>query len=353
MRCISITILTVMDTYVLKGEEVTGPFSRDEIISGLADGSFSKDDYCAREGWGEWKLLGDIYKERPVLKSPPPLKKKKRPKPNKTHWRDDLVTERQSEFILSKGKKVPKTKGEASDLISSILGTGPSPRQIAKLKFLGISWASADDAYAILDAIETDPAYTKRVAEWDSKKAKLHPDLYNNDGSYRDSSPAFPATQREPKTQSKKYSGCLLIILIALGFLVIKNLHVDKESNPPPAHKSSNSHSVENANLQSSEISRSNAISQVAVIQPTATPEQFPESRFWPDKVHVLKPVTLTGSISGGTIKSTIATGTLLPAEISSDHQFVTIRNLELSASLPIEDTDFVEIAKSKKAQQK
>jgi hypothetical protein len=345
-----------METYLLKGDEVVGPLSRDEIMSGLADGTISKDDYCAREGWGEWKRIGDVYKDRPILKNPPPLKKKKRTKPNKTHWRDDPVTERQSEFIRSKGKKVPKTKGEASDLISSILGTGPSPRQIAKLKFLGISWVSTDDAYAILDAVENDPAYKKQIAEWDAKKSKLHPDLYNPDGSYRDyqdSRSTSPVKHLTPKTKNKNYSGCLLLVLIAIAFLFIRSLSDNKNPQQQPTSPNpSPTNSPQKAHLGSTKSNSSVAITQVRST-PNPTPPQFPESKFWPDKVHVLKPITLTGSIAGGTLKSTIAAGTLLPVEITSDHQYVIIHNLELSTSVPIQDTDFVEIANTKKAQQK
>jgi len=138
-----------MDTYILKGDEVVGPLTRSEVLQGIADGSFSIEDFCAREGWSEWKKVGDLYKERPVNPNPPQSVQsdKKKGARRSKNWRDDPVTERQKDLIRSKGKRIPKTKGEASDLISSLLGTGPSPRQIAKLKFLNISWATADGSY--------------------------------------------------------------------------------------------------------------------------------------------------------------------------------------------------------------
>lgn len=336
-----------MDTYILKGDEVVGPLSRIEIMEGLADGSFSKDDYCAREGWDSWKRIGEVYKERPIVKNPPPLSNPKQHKVNRSRWRDDPVTARQQEFIRSKGKKVPKTKGEASDLISSLLGTGPSPRQIAKLKFLGLTWASAADAFSILDAIENDPAYTKRISEWDAKKTVLYPDLYNSDGSYRDDIRLSKSKRHNNATRKKKRSGYLSIILLLGLFLLFRALVGNKDSHQKvlPA-KPNSSVSLEPNHLQST------PSTPQSTSTPSATPTPFPESQFWPDKVHLLKPITFVGSIAGGVIRTDAPVGTFLPAEISSDHRMVIIHNLDLSTSVPIEDTDFLEIA-NKRAQQK
>lgn len=58
----------------------------------------------------------------------------------------------------------------------------------------------------------------------------------------------------------------------------------------------------------------------------TATPPPFPESRYWPKKVRLLKPVELTGPVLGETIRSTISTGTILPAHLPDDHQSIEVR---------------------------
>jgi hypothetical protein len=75
---------------------------------------------------------------------------------------------------------------------------------------------------------------------------------------------------------------------------------------------------------------------------PTATPTPFPESRYWPKKVRLLKPVEFSGSVSGGTVHSTISAGTILPAHLSEDHESVEVRMNDLSSTIPLADTDFL-----------
>lgn len=83
--------------------------------------------------------------------------------------------------------------------------------------------------------------------------------------------------------------------------------------------------------------------SPAPVPKASATPEPFPDSQFWPDKVRVSKPVTFSGKIGNGIIKSTMAAGALLSAIPSSDHQSVILHNLDLMESVPIGETDFLE----------
>ena len=83
---------------------------------------------------------------------------------------------------------------------------------------------------------------------------------------------------------------------------------------------------------------------------PTATPPPFPESRYWPKKVRLLKPVEFTGSVSGGTVRSTVSAGTILPAHLLEDHQSVEVRMNDLTSTIPLADTDFLKRAKLKKS---
>ena len=78
---------------------------------------------------------------------------------------------------------------------------------------------------------------------------------------------------------------------------------------------------------------------------PTATPLPFPESRYWPKKVRLLKPVEFTGSVSGGTVRSTVSAGTILPVHLSDDHQSVEVRMNDLTTTIPLADTDFLKRA--------
>jgi hypothetical protein len=83
---------------------------------------------------------------------------------------------------------------------------------------------------------------------------------------------------------------------------------------------------------------------------PTATPPPFPESRYWPKKVRLLKPVEFTGSVSGGTVRSTVSAGTILPASLSTDHQSVEVSMNDLSVTIPLADTDFLKRANLRKS---
>ena len=88
--------------------------------------------------------------------------------------------------------------------------------------------------------------------------------------------------------------------------------------------------------------------------QPTpaaaTTPLPFPESRYWPKKVRLLKPVEFTGSVSGGSVHSTVSAGTILPAKLSEDHQSVDVRMNDLTTTIPLTDTDFLKRANLKKS---
>jgi Protein of unknown function (DUF4236) len=83
---------------------------------------------------------------------------------------------------------------------------------------------------------------------------------------------------------------------------------------------------------------------------PTATPTPFPESRYWPKKVRLLKPVEFSGSVSGGTVHSTVSAGTILPAHICEDHQSVEVRMNDLTSTIPLGETDFLKRVDLKKS---
>jgi hypothetical protein len=83
---------------------------------------------------------------------------------------------------------------------------------------------------------------------------------------------------------------------------------------------------------------------------PTATPAPFPESRYWPKKVRLLKPVEFSGSVSGGTVHSTVSAGTILPAHLSEDHRNVEVRMNDLTSTIPLDNTDFLKRSDLKKS---
>ena len=48
-------------TYIYKNGQQLGPFDDTLIINSLTNGTFDYIDLCSREGWNEWKPLGEIY----------------------------------------------------------------------------------------------------------------------------------------------------------------------------------------------------------------------------------------------------------------------------------------------------
>lgn len=50
-----------MATFISKNGKQLGPFSDEEVLQGIKEGTYSVDDLCSREGWTDWKRLGDVY----------------------------------------------------------------------------------------------------------------------------------------------------------------------------------------------------------------------------------------------------------------------------------------------------
>jgi hypothetical protein len=81
---------------------------------------------------------------------------------------------------------------------------------------------------------------------------------------------------------------------------------------------------------------------------PTATPETFPKEGFFPEKAHLLKPTTLSGTAGSGSVTITFPAQKEVLVFLSDDHKTVTIQtqNPDLKGTVPIEDTDFVALAR-------
>ena len=76
-----------------------------------------------------------------------------------------------------------------------------------------------------------------------------------------------------------------------------------------------------------------------------ASSSSFPDPKFWPKQVRISAPVELRGIVDGGLIHMTASPHDLLDATLSEDHKSVTIRRLDITGSLPLEETDFLERA--------
>jgi len=86
----------------------------------------------------------------------------------------------------------------------------------------------------------------------------------------------------------------------------------------------------------------------VASPSPTATPDTFPKDSFFPDKAHLLKPTTLSGNLGSGSFSITLPAQKEVWVFLSNDHKTVTVQNKDpdLKGTVPIEDTDFVALAR-------
>jgi hypothetical protein len=134
-------------------------------------------------------------------------------------------------------------------------------------------------------------------------------------------------------------AGCLgqiVVFLLVLGGISMC-VRSDKESSAAKTSASATPQASATPTVQSTPA-------------PTATPTPFPESRYWPKKVRLLKPVEFSGSVSGGTVHSTVSAGTILPAHLSEDHQSVEVRMNDLTSTMPLADTDFLKRADLKKS---
>jgi len=129
-------------------------------------------------------------------------------------------------------------------------------------------------------------------------------------------------------------TGCLgqiiLFILVIAGISICTHSEKDSAAAKPKASPTATPQATQSASPTPA---------------PTPTTPPFPESRFWPKKVRLLKPVEFSGAVGGGTVRSTVSAGTILPAHICEDHQSVEVRMNDLSASIPLTDTDFLKRA--------
>ena len=133
--------------------------------------------------------------------------------------------------------------------------------------------------------------------------------------------------------------GCLTIV-VALGamgiFLAIFSPHdAPVVSQPAQVHTPKNIASSKGA--------------ATPVATPVATPAAFPNEAYWPEKVHLTKVSQLSSSVGGGSVSITKPVGTEVWAFLSEDHKTVTVqlKNPDLKGSIPIEDTDFLEVARN------
>jgi hypothetical protein len=58
-----------MSTFINKNGVQSGPFSDEQILAAINQGSISAEDLCWREGWDGWKKIGSVYPIKNLSKS--------------------------------------------------------------------------------------------------------------------------------------------------------------------------------------------------------------------------------------------------------------------------------------------
>ncbi len=149
-----------MDIYILRDGSEIGPFSAETTQTMLREGSIREVDYAWHPGLPKWIPLSDVLSAAPLaLETPPP------PPPSAV------------------GTPLP-TFSPAAAAVSAHLpkaGESATEKQKALLGYLGIAHSSelSKDHAALLvnDAME-DAKNAPRLAQWNTDRLKLHPDLF-------------------------------------------------------------------------------------------------------------------------------------------------------------------------------
>lgn len=138
-----------------------------------------------------------------------------------------------------------------------------------------------------------------------------------------------------PSGENSGCAGCLgqiILLLMVLGGISMC-VRSDKESSSTNPNPSASPQASATPSAQSD-------------LPSTPAPTAFPDPKYWPKEVRISAPVVLSGTVGGGTIKQTAKPGAVLDASLSADHKSVTLRRLDITGTLPIGDTDFLERAK-------
>lgn len=145
-----------------------------------------------------------------------------------------------------------------------------------------------------------------------------------------------------PSGQSSGCAGCLGQILVALLVLggISMCVRSDRESStakPTPSPASGSELPATKSSFPG---------------VPQTSDYHFPAPNFWPKKVRISVPVVLTGNVNGGVIRQTARAGSVLDATLSPDHKTITLRRFDITGTIPVGDTDFIERARKAELEQ-
>jgi hypothetical protein len=154
----------------------------------------------------------------------------------------------------------------------------------------------------------------------------------------------------------KSILSVFLVLLTVLIFAVATSKHKE-EITPIEPKKLMGSSSLEKPTPPATVLPRTPQITvafptpkpiAVASPSPTASPDTFPKDSFFPDKAHLLKPITLSGTLGSGSVSITLPAQKEVWVFLSDDHKTVTVqtKDPDLKGTVPIDDTDFVALAR-------
>jgi GYF domain 2 len=196
-----------MDIYILRDGKEIGPFTEETTQTLLKQGSIREVDYAWHPGLPKWIPLTDVLNPAtPSLETPPP--------PPPTSAETPLPS-------LSPAANLPKA------------GESATEKQKALLGYLGIPFSSelSKDQAALLvnDAME-DSKNATRLAQWNTDRLKLHPDLFSAEIQARKESRAndfFEICQTEGVEYFTKITKAHCQVLV--GYLDVKFPNWDEE----------------------------------------------------------------------------------------------------------------------------
>ncbi len=141
------------------GKEIAEFDDERDILNGLRDGTLLMNDYYWCEGMSEWKQLSTLE----ISKSA-------------------LATTAQRDALRAAGLPFDEltTKAQVSALFSTRSDAPASAKQLALLRYLGVSFdepLAIRAASQLIDEAMDDPRYREHLERWNTEKLVLYPDL--------------------------------------------------------------------------------------------------------------------------------------------------------------------------------
>lgn len=200
-----------MDIYILRDGKEIGPFNEETTKTLLHQGSIAETDYAWHPGLPKWLPLATVLKPVPPPLDTPP------PPPTEPH---------------------PELPTFASPAQPSAVTEPASEKQRALLHYLGIPGNSAltkDQAALLVTETMEDPKKAGRLAQWNTDRLKLRPDLFAAEVQEQKEARAgeyFEICQTEGAAYFTKITKAHCQVLI--GFLDGKFPHWDEDAHTAP-----------------------------------------------------------------------------------------------------------------------